>query len=143
MTSYSTLRRAAKAKATAAWIEQQIQISHPQDPHFYRLASTPDGLRLQIAVCDDRAAVDRPDGAVGVWVQLYGPLGCRLQERYRWDLPLPKGWAAFGADWEAFNLSLSQAACQLIDSLPPDEAIGLELMNRGKTLRECGASLLQ
>ena len=143
MTSYSTLRRAAKAKATPAWIDQHIRISNSQDPQFFRLASTPDGLTLHIAVCDDRAAVNRPDGAVGVWVQLYGPLGCRLQERYRWDLPLPAGWAAAGADWESFNLNLSRAACQLIDQLPPDEAIGLELMNRGKTLRECGASLLQ
>ena len=65
MTSYSTLRRAAKAKATAAWIDQQIQISDPQEPQFFRLASTPDGLTLHIAVCDDRAAVNRPDGAVG------------------------------------------------------------------------------
>jgi len=124
---------------------ETVGISDPQDPQFFRLAEMPDGLTLQIAVCDDRLAdpAKRPDGAVGVWLQLFGPLGSRLQERTSWGIPLPTGWAAAGAKWCGFSVDLSKAAHKLIDDLPPDETIGLELMNRGKALRECGASLLQ
>lgn len=144
MSTYSVLRKAAKHQASPDWINHTVSISDPQDPYFHRLSVTPDGLRLQIAVCNDAAADAKtaPDGAVGVWIQLWGPLGSRLQERYHWGLPMPAGWAA-SPDWPSFCADLSQTTHQLIDQLPPDEDIGLELMNRGKTLRECGASLLQ